>query len=230
MTTLSCLPGEAQPRKLSEKEALEFSLDQPSALDDVPFRQSKKGKPEDIGCADGQREGFANLERFPNVAGCLVAWEGKMSLRAVGNKEPCGDDKRKKCKAPADACAPGWHLCGLGGDNQDLAQRLTGKECKEEAGPGKFVAAMSHVQEQKVCPPMPTEDTVFECFAEGLGAESVCCGEGCNFGKCRHGVWKGQTMISRGKAEGCGSSSSRRNGGLLCCRDEIVTPEAGQGA
>ena len=65
----SCLPPEAKPRKLSEKEALEFSLDQPTALDDVTFRQSKKGKPEDIGCADGQREGFSNLERFPNVAG-----------------------------------------------------------------------------------------------------------------------------------------------------------------
>ena len=158
----ACLPGEPQPRKLSEKEALEFSLDQPTALDDISFRQSKKGKPEDVGCADGQREGFANLERFPNVAGCLARWEGKKNLREVPSKKACGDDMKGKCKAPADACAPGWHLCGFGGSNQDLAERVTGKECRTEAGPGKFVAAMSHLQEPKVCPPIPTAETVFE--------------------------------------------------------------------
>ena len=218
----ACLPGEPRPRKLSEKEALEFSLDQPTALDDISFRQSKKGKPEDVGCADGQREGFSNLERFPNVAGCLARWEGKKSLRAPVTKKACGDDNKTKCASPGDVCAEGWHLCGVGGSNQDLAERVTGQECDKEAGPGKFVAAMSHLQEPKVCPPLPTKETVFDCLAEGIGAESVCCGEGCSFGKCRHGVWKSKTKISRGKAEGCGSSSSRRNGGLLCCRDELV--------
>ena len=219
----ACIPPEAQPRKLSEKEALEFSLDQPTALDDVSFRQSKKGKPEDVGCADGQREGFANLERFPNVAGCLARWEGKQSLRTPVTGTACGDDNKTKCESPGDVCAEGWHLCGVGGSNEDLATRVTGEECNTEAGPGKFVAAMSHLQEPKVCPPLPTKDTVFDCLAEGIGAESVCCGDGCTFGKCRHGVWKSKTKISRGKAEGCGSSSARRNGGLLCCRDELLS-------
>jgi hypothetical protein len=207
--------------------------DPPKSLQGIKFIESEKGDPASIGCADGQREGFADVTRHRRVAGCLASWEGTKSLRdKPGSKpdaKPCGDDGGV-CAVPADACAPGWHVCGTGGKNDDLKTHTTFKACNKEAGPGKFVAALSHGQSEELCPPAPTPDTVFPCMDSGYCAEPVCCGDGCQFGKCRDGVWKGQTRISLGKAEGCGSVTSERNGGVMCCYDKNEDPPPLKGA
>jgi hypothetical protein len=83
---------------------------------------------------------------------------------------------------------------------------------------------MSHGQTQDLCPPTPTPNTEFPCYKEGYCSESVCCGEGCQFGKCRDAVWRGATPISMGKKEGCGSVTSKNNGGILCCYDGEANP------
>lgn len=207
--------------------------DPPKSLQGIKFIESEKGDPTAIGCADGQREGFADLQRHRRIAGCLATWEGTKSLRDKPTGKLCGDDVKgdaKKepdkgvCTVPADACAPGWHICGSNGKNDDLKTHTTFKACNKEAGPGKFVAAMSHGQTEELCPPAPVADTVFPCMDSGYCAEPVCCGDGCQFGKCRDGVWKGQTRISLGKAEGCGSVTSERNGGVTCCYDKNEDP------
>ncbi|MCA9694942.1 MAG: hypothetical protein R3A51_10105 [Nannocystaceae bacterium] len=198
--------------------------DPPKSLEGVKFVESEKGEPEVIGCSDGQREGFADLKKHPRIAGCLGRWEGTKSAREKPTGKSCGDDGGI-CDVPSDVCAAGWHVCGSDGKNRDLKSHTSWRSCNEEAGPGKFIAAMSHGQTDELCPPRPTPSTDFPCMDSGLCSEPVCCGEGCQFGKCRDAVWPGKTMISLGKAEGCGAISSERNGGLLCCYDGAGAPK-----
>ena len=199
----------------------EIELDRPTSLVAVDFIQGEKGDPLIIGCADGQREGFADHRRNPLIAGCLGQWDGAQSLRAKPTGKPCGDDGRP-CEVPADVCASGWHVCGASGLASDLSDRTSWEACDEEAGPGKFVAGMSHGQTQELCPPPPEPDTIFPCLEKGFCAEPVCCGDACDFGRCRDAIWMGATRISRGKAEGCANLRSGNNGGVLCCRDDKV--------
>lgn len=200
--------------------------DPPKSLQGIQFVESEKADPTYVGCADGQREGFADIANHPRIAGCLASWEGVKSLRDKSKTppaKPCGDDG-EVCEAPADACAPGWHICGMDGKNRDLQTHTTWKNCNEAAGPGKFVAAMSHCQVEELCPPPPTVDTVFPCSESDICSEPVCCGNDCQMGQCRDAVWRGRTRISRGKQEGCGSVTSERNGGILCCYDGAGSP------
>ena len=198
--------------------------DPPRSLQGIKFIESEKGDPAIVGCADGQREGFADIARHRRVAGCLATWEGTKSLRDKPTSKACGDDGKGVCTVPADVCAPGWHVCGNNGKNDDLKTHTTFKACNKEAGPGKFVAAISHGQTEELCPPAPTAETVFPCMDSGICSEPVCCGDACAFGKCRDAVWKGQTRISLGKAEGCGSVTSEKNGGVMCCYDKNEDP------
>ncbi len=198
-------------------------LDPPRSLEGIDFVEGEKGDPRLVGCADGQREGFADVIAHPRIAGCLAAWTGTMSLREEPTGHPCGDDLGI-CESPADACAEGWHICGVEGFKTDLETHTTPKDCSERAGPGKFVSAMSHGQTQVLCPPVSSATTEFPCFADGYCSEPVCCGQACAFGRCRDGVWPGETPISQGKAEGCGAATSARNGGIACCYDGEANP------
>ena len=216
----SCMPSQPEPRLLTEAEAEKLRLDEPRSLAGVDFVQSDKGDPKVIGCADGQREGLADVTKYPNVAGCLGRWEGEKSLRLRKTGNVCGDDS-KSCRVPSDVCAAGWHVCGWNGLGNDLRDRLDAEGCHKGTGPGKFVAAMSHLQTEELCPPPPDDRTRFPCKRTGIGSEPVCCGDDCQFGKCRDAVWLGETKISRGTAEGCGMANSSRNGGVLCCIDKL---------
>lgn len=200
--------------------------DLPPSIETVHFKESKKGDPALVGCADGQREGFASLEKFPRVAGCIGTWDKHLDLRAEPTQTPCGDDLAgTKCKVPGDVCAEGWHVCGRTGLAPDLRSYLSATECKTGAGPGRFNAALSHSPNDQIQPcPITSDRTHFPCMADGLGAEPVCCGGGCLFGLCKDGVWKGKTYISRGTSEGCGSVSADRNGGVMCCYSGEGTP------
>lgn len=218
-TLIACGPPPA--KNTAKKVGKEAKVDDnsPTSLSDIKFDESPSGgDPAVVGCADGQREGFANLEKYPTIAGCLGAWEGKMTLRKGATGKACGDDG-EMCTAPADACAPGWHVCASNGDYHDLSARIDDKQCVDGAGPGKFVAGISHVKKKKECSPPPTPTTRYPCFKDGYGAEPVCCGKNCRTGECRDSVWPKKTRISVGKAEGCGNVSSNRNGGILCCKD-----------
>ncbi len=197
--------------------------DPPKSLQGIKFVESDKGDPTVVGCADGQREGFGDVTKHRRIAGCLASWEGSKSLRDKPTGKACGDDGGV-CEVPADACAPGWHVCGHEGKNRDLKTHTTWRACAEEAGPGKFVAAMSHGQTDELCPPPPTPSTIFPCMDSGLCSEPICCGEDCQQGKCKDAIWRGKTYISLGKAEGCGSVTSERNGGVLCCYDGKGAP------
>jgi hypothetical protein len=206
-----------------------FDGDRPDTMVNVKFVESAKMDPALAGCADGQREGFADMTRFPRVAGCMGKWTDAKNLRDAPTGKACGDDG-EVCAVPADVCAPGWHVCGSKGDPKDIRDRLDGDGC-HAAGPGRFNAAMSHSPTDEIEPcPIITASTKLPCVQAGLGAEPVCCGDSCLYGKCKDGVWKDKTKISRGTSEGCGSVTSDHNGGVMCCYDGADAPVVGAAA
>jgi hypothetical protein len=178
--------------------------------------QGARGEPTVVGCADGQREAFVDAAGYPAIAGCLGAWEGTRSMRDRATGQSCGDDAGG-CAVPADLCAPGWHLCGASGALADL-QQVTAEQC-EQAGGGRFSAAISHCETQDGCQYDSRANADYECFDRGWCSETVCCGADCGaFGSCRDGVWPGRTHIAQGTDQGCGATTSQRAGGVLCCR------------
>ena len=178
--------------------------------------QGVRGAPGEVGCSDGQREAFVDGAAFPNIAGCLASWQGTQSMRAPGAGQACGDDAGE-CAVPGDACAAGWHVCGATGQVADLRQ-ITGEQC-ENAGGGRFSAGISHCKTQSGCVYDNSATASYQCFPSGWCSESVCCGNDCGqFGSCTGGVWPDKTHIAVGTDQGCGATSSRRAGGVLCCR------------
>jgi hypothetical protein len=168
-------------------------------------QQGVRGEPGVVGCADGQREAFVDAAAFPRIAGCLAAWPGAKSLRDKSASAPsCGDDAGE-CPAPGDACAVGWHVCGANGATSDLKQ-VSAAQC-ENAGGGRFSAAISHCIAQDGCQYDPAPAASYPCFASGWCSEPVCCGNDC-----------GETHIPVGTDQGCSQATSARAGGILCCR------------
>jgi hypothetical protein len=59
----------------------------------------------------------------------------------------------------------------------------------------------------------------YPCFDNGWCSEAVCCGGACrDFGACPSGIWPNDTHIAIGTDQGCGMITSRRAGGVLCCK------------
>lgn len=182
----------------------------------ITLEHGAAGDPAVVGCADGHREAFLDIGRHPAIAGCLGSWNGRLSLRARPTEQACGDELGP-CATPADLCAVGWHVCGSGGAVGDLRQ-VSAEEC-EQAGGGRFAAGISHCKEQHGCAVDPSPQANYGCFERGWCSEPVCCGRDCGqFGLCRDGVWPQHTHIPFGQDQGCGSTESRRAGGVLCCR------------
>ncbi len=71
----------------------------------------------EVGCADGKRDGFLDLDAYPHIAGCAGGW-AEPGITPDTVKATCGnaagDDgdnpEGKGCATP-DLCAPGWHVC-----------------------------------------------------------------------------------------------------------------------
>ena len=182
----------------------------------VVLEHGAAGDPAVVGCADGRREAFLDAGRYPAIAGCLGVWAGRQSLRSAPTGRACGDGLGP-CAAPADLCAAGWHVCGSGGAVADLRQ--VSPEACEQAGGGRFVAGISHCQDQHGCTVDPRPQANYACYPTGWCSQPVCCGRDCGeFGPCRDGVWPQQTHIPFGQNQGCGSTESRRASGVLCCR------------
>jgi hypothetical protein len=71
-----------------------------------------------MGCADGTREGFKSLDRYPNIAACAGAWQvaGLVAPETLAPQcdRHAGNDGTAiaggGCSV-ADLCAEGWHVC-----------------------------------------------------------------------------------------------------------------------
>ena len=71
----------------------------------------------EVGCADGEREGFLSVDDYPQIAGCSGAWEKPgitpdTVVQTCGGKGGDDGDKAdgKGCSTP-DLCGPQWHIC-----------------------------------------------------------------------------------------------------------------------
>ena len=194
--------------------------DEVTEADGTMFRihQGRRGDPAALGCADGQREGFLDDAQFPTVAGCLGVWPGTVSLRATATGQACGDDGAT-CTSPADLCATGWHVCGGAAGGLAEIRRVTAEQC-ENAGGGRYSFASSHCKTNEGCVyASGPQDQAYPCMADGWCSESICCGAGCpSFGDCPDGGWPAKTHIAIGTDQGCGRTSARRAGGVICCK------------
>ncbi len=169
------------------------------------------------GCADGEREGFADVTMFPTIAGCKATWLGLQDLRAAKTGGACGDDSPDPCAVPADACDVGWSMCGLDGSPSSLTTRATDDQCTSAGGgTGAFAAAMSHCTLSTPC----EYATPYPCMPSGDCSEPVCCGPDCsnNIG-CPDGVYQAATRVGGNNTTGCGALDASTVTGVLCCKD-----------
>lgn len=174
--------------------------------------------PEEVGCADGSREAFGDLIRFPDLAGCSGRWFGLPSLRTAKlASEACGQAMEAECVSPADLCAPGWDVCARGGEPGALREALSGSDACASAGQGRWVAAMSHCERIDWL-----GGCVYAspggCSTGGTCAEPICCGGGCVEGGCVDGLYDGATRIPATSSFGCGALPSSAVDGVMCCR------------
>lgn len=123
-------PIESPPHRLPADSPTKAAPDGrfPSGQVLVPVYPSIKNP---NGCADGQREGFVDVERFPQIAGCSGAFAVPGILPFNPGLAPACSDVRthdtqkRSCGGTgddnpnpsgvgctvADLCAEGWHVC-----------------------------------------------------------------------------------------------------------------------
>jgi hypothetical protein len=129
----------------------------------------------DPGCADGSREGFQDMSRYPGIAACSGGWSvpgvtrddlvptcGRASGNDGANKEGTG------CSA-ADLCAAGWHVCK--GKGEVAARAPSG--CADAVPPGTpdkayFFAIYQHSEMNTVCTDASGDNDVFGCGNLGV--------------------------------------------------------------
>lgn len=195
------------------------------------------GRDVTVGCSDGTREGFRNLERWPEIAGCAGGWQ-KMGLPVSGDPpRPCGGIAGDRSRNPeglqcplishgcvecgvADLCARSWHPCIDG--KEVLDRSPTG--CEDILPPGEqgFFVAMAGASADGVCAPRQRND-LHGCGNVGLPESDQCppFTRRMGFADCEStgGVWR------------CGASAQNLDeadvvtkprpelGGVLCCKD-----------
>jgi hypothetical protein len=214
--------------------ALDSSVED-AALDaslppDVGEPAGVPGRPGDVGCADGTREGFRDIVHWPSIAGCAGGFAapgvlGTPKLTPVCNRM-AGDTSVNPtgagCNA-ADLCAAGWHMCQNG---YDVSQHSPTGDCESCVLPGeqRFFLVASGASLMGQCSPDPSAaNDLHGCG--GLGQPES---EGCQpltrrmgFADClaTNGVWLcGSVSDSQWEAKVV-SKSGPTLGGTLCCQD-----------
>ncbi len=190
---------------------------------------SVSGPPQDIGCADGTREGFTDVTAWPGIAGCSGAWN-MPGLLGESRREPrcarrAGNTGRNpfglECTV-ADICAEKWHVCQ---DSLDVAQHSpTDCEGAAPAGSEIFFLVQSGASPLGVCSPDPgAANDLHGCGTLGQPEAQTCepLERRMGFADClaTGGLWacggaadhlnEANLVIKRGIAQG----------GVLCCRD-----------
>jgi hypothetical protein len=152
------------------------------------------------GCSDGVRDGWKDIAAFPTIAGCKASWP-KAAMDAPPTGKPCGSGLGA-CAVPADACAEGWHVCGIFGPDEVRGQ-LSVTQCQQE--PGSFGMALGATS----CQPCGSQP-------------AACCGSRCvsrELGSCLYDKATGTTGVVEGFANVCNSTQSVDEAvfGVLCC-------------
>lgn len=138
----------------------------------------------EVGCADGEREGFLDLDAWTHIAACAGAWD-QPGITPAALAQTCGgaggDDGAKPegegCSAP-DLCAEGWHVCD---GWQDVAASsptgCAGATPPDAKSKSLFFALRQHSEDKSVCgEPGDGFNDVFGCgnLGTGLGPDKGC--------------------------------------------------------
>jgi hypothetical protein len=69
--------------------------------------------PEQVGCADGSREGFLDIGNFPKIAACATGYQGLAGggNTAVNVADAGLSGNLNRADTGAPICADGWHVC-----------------------------------------------------------------------------------------------------------------------
>ncbi len=129
----------------------------------------------DIGCADGVRDGFADLATFPSIAACSGAWVIP-GIGAAANSDPkcatSGNDRPTNgvgCAA-ANLCAPSWHICT---NAADVAAHLPSGQTCAAITTNDFFATNQGSEASGVCSATGAND-LFGCGELGNAASATC--------------------------------------------------------
>ncbi len=187
------------------------------------------GPPDEIGCADGTRDGYLDLDAWTNIAACAGGWSAPGVTgqdawtprcdRAAGNS---GANLAGAGCGIADLCAEGWHVCG----SPDEVAAASPSDCEGAVphGHSMFFLIAAGASVQGVCSPDVTAaNDLHGCGT--LGQPEL---EGCEPLDRRFGF--ADCLRSEGGWQ-CGDASRHLEeanlvtklgptlGGVLCCRD-----------
>lgn len=196
------------------------------------------------GCADGQREGFVDLAKYPWIAGCSGGFQvpgllgGLTPTCNFGGGDDGANPSGLGCSA-WDLCAPGWHVCKSAAE---VAQDSpTGCDGSAPDGAALFFAVRQSGTGCGLCalgsqsfPECETCSCVAGCLQTDATANDV-------FGCGSIGIPPGDCgVLDRFSNDGCGdlgppwscgndgcneanavSKSSSEGGGVLCCADML---------
>jgi hypothetical protein len=203
---------------IADASQAELSVDPPPAV---------RGDPAAAGCADGSREGFADLGRWPRIAGCAggfrvpgVDGDGARTPtcdREAGNTgaNPAGVG----CSA-ADLCAPGWQICTDGGD----VERSSPTGCAGAAADGYalFFLVATGASPDGICVPgAGFENDLFGCGSFGGPVHPSCAplDRRLDFTGCyaTRGLWSCGDDRTHLQETAEVSKAGPGLGGVLCC-------------
>jgi hypothetical protein len=156
-----------------------------------------------IGCADGTREGFEDLARYPDIAVCAGVYEGLIdgpSARAL--------------------CCPGWHVCR--GDDARV-HSITGAEATAFPLCYAYDAAQDCNRCSATCRSI-ADDPEARCpdIATSQSADGAGMGAGCGDGSTGGGMVTTSCLPDRRldvSTNTFGCWWDPRSAGVVCCRD-----------
>ena len=178
----SCVASEAVVATAGECQIIAGCEAGAPSIESIPGCPVDPPEPE-IGCADGEREGFLAMAKYPAIAGCSGGWSlpGVTLDLTPACGRGAGDDSSNPaglaCNA-SDLCADGWHVCSGKGE---VAKRST-DGCAAAVPPGApdkslfFAVRQSSLQGSTCTDDANGDNDVFGCGNLGnlLAADKNC--------------------------------------------------------
>jgi len=189
------------------------------------------GLPQQMGCADGSREGFldASTVGWTHIAGCGGAWTIPGILKGVSLVPQCnrlsgntGQNRMGVGCSAADLCAGGWHLCSSPGD----VAVSSPSDCEGAVpadGVGFFAAVGGAAPIGACAVALGQTNDVHGCGTFGQPEVETCfpLDRRLDFSDClaSEGLWYCGELADHFNEAARVVKMRPENGGVLCCRD-----------
>lgn len=186
------------------------------------------GGPDAVGCSDGSREYFVDLQAQPDIAGCSggfsiagVSTPGSMAPacnRVAGNDS--ANPEGNGCTVE-DLCSVGWHVCL---DAADVAASSSTGQC-DPAAPNEFWLTRQVQDSQGVCTSPPAVNNITGCGTLGGNPQDpASCAPLTNRMRASDCVPTQAWYCGSTQADGAIESQlvvkvGPAEGGVICCRD-----------